>query len=771
MTDARLAIEIDGRPAEAGGRQVVRLLEEIRDAARKAQGPIDDQRTGFDKLKDSIFNVRSAIATLGIGLAMKSVVSNIIEAERASAQLEAAIKSTGGAAGVTADQVRQMATQMQRTTTVSDDAVIAMSAVLLQFDKLGKDTFPRASAAIVDMSVRMGTDLQSAALQVGKALQDPIEGLSALSRAGVQFTDSQQRIIKHLVETNRLATAQGLILGELEKKFGGAATAAAGTLGGSLEQLKNAFGDLLEGEGSAPELTASVQDLTKTLNDPQIKQGVTSLVSGVTALIELAVKGAAAFANFGRAIGEAFAKAQGYKGGLEDQLKTVQSNIAGMQSAFPTGPMENSPDAKRYNDLLLERVDIMRQLGYSQGAIEAGGVGARDVPMSAPTVSAGGAGGGGIPGMGGTGGGGGAGSGGWGAFLDPKGMEDKLKAMGAARSVLQGLSQDIDLAGFSFGKTNTEALNYRLTLGDLSDEMAMLGPEGEKMAQGMLAASQALDDAEAAKKLTEQMNQLRTASEQVTAQVVGNIDLTRLKGEELMIAQQNQALLSTQLENERYILQRDTILAAQAAGIGDATAHQATLEELERQHQARILAIKQGAMTQAQQFSAMSAKMQTQTVLGEMIRMTQGVAQHSRALFEINKAAALAQAIVALPAHVSETMSKYPYPWSIAMGALAAVSSLAQIQAIRSTTFQGGGGGTTPSAAGTMPVINGNPIGGQSATPSGGQAPPQASGQIVITGIPDRHSFSGEEVRDIMQQVFEQRLDGAQDGAEVVIRP
>jgi hypothetical protein len=61
----------------------------------------------------------------------------------------------------------------------------------------------------------MGTDMKGAAIQVGKALQDPVHGISALRRVGVNFNESQVETIKKLVETGQAAKAQGLILAEL----------------------------------------------------------------------------------------------------------------------------------------------------------------------------------------------------------------------------------------------------------------------------------------------------------------------------------------------------------------------------------------------------------------------------------------------------------------------------------------------------------------------------------------------------------------------------
>ncbi|MCP4256819.1 MAG: hypothetical protein GY774_04730 [Planctomycetes bacterium] len=125
--------------------------------------------------------------------------------------------------------------------------------------------------------------------------------------------------------------------------------------------------------------------------------------------------------------------------------------------------------------------------------------------------------------------------------------------------------------------------------------------------------------------------------------------------------------------------------------------------------QMSVIALK--GLTEREKFEQLSAKNKTKTVLSEMVTMTQGVAQHNKTLFEINKASGIANALVGAYEGFNRTMGAYPYPFNIGMAALSLASSLAQVQAIRSTSFTGGGGGTTPSAAGSTPMINTTPIG------------------------------------------------------------
>jgi len=165
------------------------------------------------------------------------------------AQLAAVLKSTGGAAGVTAEEVKGWASALEKASLFEDEAILKGQNLLLTFTGIGKETFPRATQAMVDMAQAMGTDASGAAIQLGKALNDPTQGISALSRVGVSFTDQQKEQIKAMQEAGDIAGAQAIILAELEKEFGGSAKAASDAAGAS-EQYKDRMNDLKEQIGS-----------------------------------------------------------------------------------------------------------------------------------------------------------------------------------------------------------------------------------------------------------------------------------------------------------------------------------------------------------------------------------------------------------------------------------------------------------------------------------------------------------------------------------------
>ena len=189
----------------------------------------------------------SLAVTAPLLLFAKSSVRAFADAEKSAKGVDAVLATMGNRAGFTAEQLRDLAGGMEKALAVdADDILGKVTANLLTFGNISGDVFKRAQEAAVDLSVRLGQDLQSSAIQLGKALNDPIRGVTALSRVGVSFTASQKETIKALVETGRAAEAQDLILKELERQYGQVAEVAAQTADGQLAALNIQWENLQE---------------------------------------------------------------------------------------------------------------------------------------------------------------------------------------------------------------------------------------------------------------------------------------------------------------------------------------------------------------------------------------------------------------------------------------------------------------------------------------------------------------------------------------------
>lgn len=195
-------------------------------------------------------NLTVGITAPIVALGAASVIAFDKQA-KAVAQVEAGLKSTGNAANKTSAELQALASGLQNNSLFGDEAILKdVTAQLLTFTNIAGQQFDRTQQAALDLATRLDGDLKSASIQLGKALNDPIANLSALSRSGIQFSKDQKAVIKSLTESGRLADAQTIILDELEKQYGGAAEAAAKAGLGPFKQLSNSIGDLTEDFGA-----------------------------------------------------------------------------------------------------------------------------------------------------------------------------------------------------------------------------------------------------------------------------------------------------------------------------------------------------------------------------------------------------------------------------------------------------------------------------------------------------------------------------------------
>ncbi len=346
---ARLGLKIDSKDIIKATKRLDKLENQSRQTEKQAK-----KTTGAFK------GMGAALGALGLGLAFKSIISLTIEQERVTRQLDAAIKSTGGSAGFTSLELQEMAAGLQKVTNFGDEAILGMQSLLLTFTNLKGDILPATTMAVLDLSERMGTDLQSSALQLAKALNDPIANLGALSRAGIQFSVDQKAVIKSLWEAGQQAEAQKIILKELEVQFGGSAKAARDSFGGALKSLGNAFNDLLEGDGGLNDAKGAVEELITVLQKPETKEAFDVMVTAIVAVTTALAAGVVGLTEFGDSLGVFLAGGDG-KRSLEELDEGILV-LEGRIEKFKSGLKESKESGAIVQFLMGSPEDFKKQI-------------------------------------------------------------------------------------------------------------------------------------------------------------------------------------------------------------------------------------------------------------------------------------------------------------------------------------------------------------------------------------------------------------------------
>ncbi|HUR86336.1 MAG TPA: hypothetical protein VMY78_13425 [Solirubrobacteraceae bacterium] len=260
---------------------------EVRRSRREFLGLTRSIEDTGERGSRSLLGLRGAAGLLGgvaigAGLAkgFRAATDEFEEARKVGALTEQVIKSTGGSANVTARQVEALAGSLSKKAGVDDEAIQSASNLLLTFKEVrnetgkGRDIFNQATAAALDLSAAGFGSLDSTSKQLGKALNDPLKGMTALGRAGVTFSEDQKKAIEALMATGKASDqlrAQQIILREVQSQVGGAARVQATPL----DHLRVTMGNLAETAGTVlvPMLDKGARFLSKLLNEMMESRG------------------------------------------------------------------------------------------------------------------------------------------------------------------------------------------------------------------------------------------------------------------------------------------------------------------------------------------------------------------------------------------------------------------------------------------------------------------------------------------------------------------
>ncbi|HYT88109.1 MAG TPA: hypothetical protein VEL76_05270, partial [Gemmataceae bacterium] len=247
----------------------------IADSSKFTRGMRDAQRSS-EKFTQHTSNagraLKAAVGAFSVGIVvdqMHNWVAAARDSNRVAAQTNAVIKSTRGTAGLSAQGFSDLAKSIEKTTAVDDDLIQGGENIISTFTAIHGDVFKKTTQAAVDLAAGMNhgevtaEGLQTASIQLGKALQDPIKGVTALQRIGIKLSDQQKAQIATFVKNGQVAKAQGVILAEVNRQFAGSAAAAVTPA----KRLAQQWGDMQEVLGNLliPAIDRGAQILSSIL--------------------------------------------------------------------------------------------------------------------------------------------------------------------------------------------------------------------------------------------------------------------------------------------------------------------------------------------------------------------------------------------------------------------------------------------------------------------------------------------------------------------------
>jgi hypothetical protein len=230
---------------------------------RKLEGAGNKATFGLRTFDKAVTNGAKNVAKFGAmaGVALGAVGFGLVriaeDSRTSNARIEQINKSMGlfgGAAQQVTDRLIKLSETQAMATGIDRNAIKETVAKLLTFKELAVTAtevggaFDRATQAAIDLGAAGFGEATQNAVQLGKALNDPIKGITALARSGVTFTEQEKEKIKVLVESGKMLEAQDTLLKAIEMQVGGTAVATANAsdqMRQGLLRAGEALGDLL----------------------------------------------------------------------------------------------------------------------------------------------------------------------------------------------------------------------------------------------------------------------------------------------------------------------------------------------------------------------------------------------------------------------------------------------------------------------------------------------------------------------------------------------
>lgn len=636
---AKDANEKAGKAGEAGAKG----LNKISSAAAAVNGRFAGISGAVTAAATAMAGV---VATVGAaGSALWKVSSAADAAAQDMQKLKNIINATGGAVGLTADEIDSFIKDLSRNTAAARSEIKLAANVLLGFERVTGDTFKKVLTLSQDLAAQGFGDIADNAQTLGEALEDPAGAIESLAERGIIFSESQKEVVKRMAETNRVAEAQAIILGQIEQKVAGVGT--AGGMAQGLKVLGESIGD------------------------------------------------------FAVAIGNSLGQSQTFVQ-LLDRMATGFQVLSEM---IDPSPLQEAEDASRaaseaYAEAY-ERLQSISKIGRNYGGDDA--VLAAQQELAAARL-----------------------------------------VMIAADEKVGALRKEI--------KADQERAKAMADARARENEARRVAAENAKLRQeATLEFQKRLD----AMKLEGEMLKTNTSLEKLNAEIkYGSLKgISEAQAEEL----RRQLAINEALAAQASLREASAKAALMGANEGPQT--QGALNDEARasaqeyfdwfnksEEQRRQMS--NDAESAITQFKQASTATQVGIVSDGLAQMSSALGTHSKKMFEINKIAATASAIVNTAQGVTKALATLPPPLSFAVAAATAAAGMAQIRAIQSQQFGGGGGVPSPG-------------GGAGAPSAAAVAEPESARRYIrVEGIEAGSLFDAKSVRALIRQIGEELGDG-----------
>lgn len=255
-----------------------------------------------ERMGETFKNLKSLLLT-GLGITAIFEGWELIEKskvafedlEKQITKVDTVLKSTKFKAGFSSEDIQDQSKELSKSIVNQRTEILNAQAVLLSYNKIRGETFKKATTSVADYSTFFGGDMASGARVLGRALQDPLQGMNQLRRVGIVLEDQQKKRIKALEQSGHLVQAQAILLDELNKKFGGQSAAYALTDAGKIQVASKAFTELQYKIGEIVSrvevsLIPSFIHITKYLTDAFNSSTVQFFIAHIKDLVSLVLR-------------------------------------------------------------------------------------------------------------------------------------------------------------------------------------------------------------------------------------------------------------------------------------------------------------------------------------------------------------------------------------------------------------------------------------------------------------------------------------------------